>query len=84
MECEFRNDCPFFNDLMENMPPASGVFKKIYCHGNNDNCARYMIAKRLGAARIPHTILPNNRKVAVKIISDQQNADKAGQRPLMP
>jgi len=73
MECEFRNNCPFFNDLMENMPPVSGVFKKIYCHGNNDNCARYMIAKRLGTENIPSAVLPNNRDIAVRMISGQAN-----------
>lgn len=74
MECEFLNNCPFFNDLMEVMPSTSSVFKKIYCHGNNDNCARYMLAKSLGAERIPPSIMPNNRKIAVKMISDQLNA----------
>jgi hypothetical protein len=71
MICEFLDNCPFFNDRMDNMPTVSGVYKKIYCHGNNENCARYMIAKRLGVESIPSTVYPNNRDAAAKVISGQ-------------
>jgi hypothetical protein len=71
MICEFLDNCPFFNDRMDNMPAATVVFKKIYCQGNNNNCARYMIAKRLGVDNIPSDVYPNNRKAAVKIIAGQ-------------
>jgi len=74
MECEFHNSCPFFNDRMDQMPSTAGVYKKIYCHGNNDNCARYMIAKSLGRNKIPPTVYPNNRDMARKMISGQRSS----------
>lgn len=74
MNCEFMDNCIFFNDRMGNSPGVGVVFKKMYCRGNNRNCARYMIAKRLGASSIPALLYPNNRAAALDMITRQPTA----------
>lgn len=69
MQCEFTNDCVFFNDGMERMPSTTPLFKRMYCKGNRLNCARYMVAKRMGSGNIPSTLYPNNRQEAFKMLS---------------
>ena len=73
MECEFMRDCLFFNDKMEQMPVESRVYKRIYCHDNYNNCARHMIARKLGMHNTPPLLFPNNRSAAAGIISSTQN-----------
>lgn len=69
MKCEFLELCIFFKDKMDDMPQNAEVYKKMYCIGNNLNCARYMVAKRLGKENIPSTLLPNNLKEAISLLS---------------
>ena len=68
-ECELLEKCPFFNDKMANMPFASNSFKQIYCRGNFEICARYMIAKPYGRDHVPTDLFPNHERRAVEIIT---------------
>jgi len=74
MECEFKRDCLFFNDRMEHMPAESGVYKRLYCHGNSNNCARHMIGRELGFQNTPPGLYPNDRRDATGIISSHLSA----------
>jgi hypothetical protein len=44
---------------MSNMPMTTGVFKQKYCRGNNSKCARYIIFRALGKAKVPEDLFPN-------------------------
>ena len=67
--CEMLKKCPFFNDKMAKMPFASDSFKQIYCQGNFELCARYMIAKPYGREHVPIDLYPNHDRRAEEIIS---------------
>lgn len=71
MECEYLKKCPFFNDMMAQDFAASDMFKRIFCHGDNSSCARYMVAMKLGRDKIPPDLYPNDREMAIKIITGQ-------------
>lgn len=39
-DCERISNCDFFNDRLKQMPATANMFKRQYCYGNQDNCAR--------------------------------------------
>ena len=57
--CECVNGCPFFNDRMKDTEGLGAMIKKKYCLGDNSNCARYMVFKRLGRQNVPPDLYPN-------------------------
>lgn len=71
MGCKFKNSCNFHLDKIADMPATSSVFKKMYCEGIADNCARFMVIKRLGKDDISGSMMPNNRKQAIEILARQ-------------
>lgn len=70
MQCEYIDDCVFFNDHMDGVSATISLFKRMYCNGNCLNCARHMVAKRMGCNKIPPTLYPDNRREAFRMISD--------------
>lgn len=74
MICEFIDSCLFFNDRMQDMPPTSLVLKKLYCLGNNRNCARFMLKRSLGIESVPETLFPNESKEAQRLLSDRERS----------
>jgi hypothetical protein len=68
-DCECLLQCVFFNDRMANMQTMAGLFKQRYCKEDNSNCARYMVFKALGKAKVPPDMYPNMMERARGIIS---------------
>ena len=68
-ECEFMNGCPFFNDEMKDTEGLGAIYKKKYCLGDNSQCARYMVVKKLGKGHVTMDLYPNMRDRALKIMS---------------
>lgn len=68
-ECEVLNTCPFFNDKMTEMPATANALKNRYCKGDNSKCARYMVLKALGKAKVPADLSPDKFEKAREIIS---------------
>ena len=68
-DCECLLRCIFFNDRMANMPSTAVLFKERYCKEDNSNCARYMVFKALGKAKVPPDLFPNMTERARQIIS---------------
>lgn len=69
-KCECLPKCPFFNDKMKDNKGLAGIYKKKYCLGDNSNCARYMIFKKLGRDRVPADLYPNMHERAKKILEE--------------
>ncbi len=70
-ECECIPGCPFFNDRMLNMPSLSKMYKKNYCLGNYDACARHMVFKALGKESVPSDLFPNQSDIAETLINQK-------------
>lgn len=67
-DCQMLPGCIFFNDKMQNMPSTAGLFKERYCRGNAADCARYIVATRLGREKVPTDIFPNDRIRAERLV----------------
>jgi hypothetical protein len=69
MACEKLPTCIFFNDQMEGMPAVAELLKTQYCRGAFDQCARFMVAARLGGAKVPRDLFPNDTARAEKTLA---------------
>ncbi len=67
--CECLAACPFFNDKMPDTEGLGAMIKKKYCQGDNSNCARYMVFKKLGKGSVPGNLYPNMQDRAREIIA---------------
>lgn len=67
-ECELIKTCIFFNDKMANTPSTAEIFKKLYCRGEYNNCARMIVVNSLGREKVPVDLFPNQAEKAVEIV----------------
>jgi hypothetical protein len=58
-DCPSLPKCPFFNDHMASRPATAEMMKSTYCHGDNRDCARWMIATALGKPAVPLDLFPS-------------------------
>ncbi len=68
-DCECLKGCPFFNDKMPDDSGMGAIFKKKYCLGDFNKCARYMVFKALGKPKVPTNLYPNMHDRAKDIIA---------------
>jgi len=68
-DCELLNGCLFFNDKMPEDSGMGAIYKKKYCNGDNSNCARYLVAQKLGKENVPANLYPNMTEKAFQIIA---------------
>jgi len=68
MKCEMLESCLFFNDKLGEMPTHARVFKRVYCAGDHQLCARYMVFTELGEAAVPEDLYPNNEFRARRMV----------------
>ena len=69
-DCECLSGCPFFNSQMaQSMTTVAQSMKKRLCLGDNKDCARYRVFKRLGKPKVPADLIPNQLERATKIIA---------------
>jgi len=54
---------------MKDMPAAAELLKKRYCLGDNSQCARFMVASRLGKERVPADLFPSQTDRAKEILA---------------
>lgn len=69
-ECEFIEECPFFQDKLVEKPVEVEELKEKYCRNNNLNCALYMIAQAVGKEKIPPHLSPDEKTIAYQIIAE--------------
>lgn len=68
-ECDLSSGCIFFNDKMENRPATADILKSRYCKDDFNNCARMIVVKALGRAKVPSDLFPNQLARAQDIVS---------------
>ena len=76
-ECEVLESCPFFKEKMEDMPEHVELFKTLYCRGNNQVCARYMVLKEIGREQVPSDLFPNHVEEANNILFEAKIGNSA-------
>ncbi len=68
-ECSMIHGCPFFADKMRGMPTNAAHLKEQYCVDDFRSCARYLVGSRLGEAKIPANLFPNQNYRARALVS---------------
>lgn len=58
-DCKLLGGCIFFNDKMPMETGLGALFKKSYCQGDFQKCARFRVAEALGRERVPTDLYPN-------------------------
>lgn len=66
-DCEKLKTCPFFTDQMAYLPVSASALKQSYCHGDNSDCARYLVA--IKGISVPRDLYPNELHRAEKILA---------------
>jgi hypothetical protein len=74
MNCEYLAACPFYNDRMPMDHGIGAIFKKKYCLGNQQICARYLVVNEAGKPLVPDVLYPNMLEMAQQIIEDAKKA----------
>ena len=69
MICEMLETCPFYNDKMDVDSGLGKLYKRRYCEGDKNQCARYMVLSELGAKSVPVDLYPNMYERAEQIIA---------------
>ncbi len=72
MKCEHLQACPFYNDKMDIESGIGKMYKKRYCLGNKEECARYIVNKELGAEFVLVNLYPNMHGKADEIIAQSK------------
>ena len=66
--CEVMGTCPFFKDMMRDMPAMAEHHKLKYCQGEPHACARFVVYKSLGRDKVPADLFPIEHDRARRII----------------
>lgn len=72
--CEYLAGCPFFNERLAHMPRPAALYKALYCRGNQEICARHIIAKALGREAVPADLFPNQESAAREILENHRKS----------
>ncbi len=69
--CEFVDVCLFFKgEVAKNFPGTVRLTIERYCNNAFKNCARYRVGIAKGKGAVPSNMLPNQRDLAERIISE--------------
>ena len=70
--CEKLEKCPFYQDKMNMETGVGTMYKKKYCEGDKTQCARYIIATKLGAEFVTNNLYPNMKDKADKLLAEHK------------
>lgn len=76
MNCEYLSACPFYNDRMPMDRGIGLIYKKKYCLGNQEFCARYVVMNELGQSHVSDALYPNMLDMARQIIKNANDRDR--------
>jgi len=66
--CGFMDTCDFRDRLRVSAPALAKEYDGAYCLANHEDCARHMVALRLGESRVPPDLFPFDRARAENTI----------------
>lgn len=70
--CENLAKCPFYQGKMTMDEGIGAMYKRKYCEGDKDSCARYMVATTVGKEYVTESLYPNMAEKAKKIIAEHK------------
>ena len=69
-DCESLPKCPFFNDKMASMPAAADLLKALFSRSDFATCARFRVAKALGAGAVPLDLYPTDAATVQALLAN--------------
>jgi hypothetical protein len=69
--CETLDECPFYNNRLDNMPDVSEAMKRRYCLKNFTQCAIYIVRSSLGRKLVPADLHPDDMTRVKILLSDR-------------
>jgi len=75
MDCIMLSKCPFYNDKMPMDKGIGLIYKKKYCNGNNEQCARYKVYVEVGGRFLNNNLYPNMHDIAIEIIKGAKSSE---------
>ncbi|MBN1555463.1 MAG: hypothetical protein JXA11_12015 [Phycisphaerae bacterium] len=75
-QCEYMENCPFFNEKLGALPGLVHMLKKQYCLLVKTRCARYRVVQALGREHVPRDLFPNDAERADSIIAEAEISRK--------
>ena len=57
--CPQLERCPFLHQAEDSMPSLAGVYRRVYCQGCYNSCARFKVHVCLGPQLVPNSLFPN-------------------------
>ena len=70
--CENLAKCPFYQGKMTMDDGIGAMYKRKYCEGDKNSCARYMVATTVGKEYVTESLYPNMAEKAKKIIAEHK------------
>ena len=68
-DCKLLEKCLFFNDKMPGDSAVGELYKTKFCKGDCSNCARFVVAIKLGREKVPTNLYPNMLDRANQLIA---------------
>lgn len=75
-ECERMDRCRYFIEHLKDLEAIQEMWKRKFCQGDKNQCARYMVLKALGPDQVPDYLVPTQVDIAKEIIGEGQNIVK--------
>ena len=68
--CEKLAKCPFYQGQMKMDSGIGSMYKKKYCEGDKNSCARYIVATKLGPQFVTNNLYPNMMDAAKRLFAE--------------
>ncbi|HIJ78551.1 MAG: hypothetical protein OEY01_05435 [Desulfobulbaceae bacterium] len=67
-ECERMDRCRYFLEHLKELEAVQEMWKRKFCKGDKNQCARYMVLKELGVDQVPDYLVPTQVDKAKEIL----------------
>lgn len=76
--CELEESCAFFQSA-EGFSQVIKAVRRTLCSCDPQNCARYIVNKKLGPEFVPEHLFPSDFIRAERLVRNESQTAKAGQ-----
>lgn len=70
--CEKLSKCPFYQGQMDINSGLGNMYRKKYCEGDKNTCARYIVATQLEPDYVTNHLYPNMNDMAEKLLAEHK------------
>lgn len=67
--CKYAATCPVFTTGLGPLPHIGLRYRRAYCRGGWEECARHSLADAVGKEGVPPTLLPNQRDQITEVMA---------------